>query len=305
VAIPESKKTIAASPAQQSPLAPLSLAAAGCLWGTGFFFGKIAFHEMSVAENVTFRFLCGSIFLLPVLLKHWTPFRRNELWLVLAAAVIGVPIQFLIQFKGLALTTVSHASLIVATLPVLLAVGSALFLHERLRRVEWAILLLSACGATLIALSGRHSGSGPQPTLRGDMLVFLSMIAAVVMILITKHLVARHNSLQITASTIIMGTIFLTVGAEIWTPLRFHFSSQVWAAVAAQGILATSGAYLLWNWGLTKMSASRSGVFLNLEPVVGTFLGLFLLHETLGLTAVLGGIMIIGSAIYFSRRTAE
>jgi drug/metabolite transporter (DMT)-like permease len=106
----------------------------------------------------------------------------------------------------------------------------------------------------------------------------------------------------VTASMIVVGMVYLLVWAEIWYPLRFHFSPAVWAAVVAQGILATSGAYVLWTWGLSKMSASRSGVFLNLEPVVGTLLGVFLLHEALGLAAGLGGIMIIGSAIYFSGR---
>jgi threonine/homoserine efflux transporter RhtA len=48
--------------------------------------------------------------------------------------------------------------------------------------------------------------------------------------------------------------------------------------------------------GLAKMPASRAGVFLNLEPVAGTCPGLIILHETLGLTALIGG-MIIHPAI--------
>jgi drug/metabolite transporter (DMT)-like permease len=129
-----------------SRLAAASLAAAGSLWGTGFFFGKIAFREMSVTENVAFRFVFGSMVLLPFLLKNWKPFRGQELGMLLLAGIVGVPVQFLLQFKGLQLTTVSHASLIVATLPMLLALGSAAYLRERLAGMEWATLLLSALG---------------------------------------------------------------------------------------------------------------------------------------------------------------
>jgi hypothetical protein len=32
-----------------------ALATSGCLWGTGFFFGKIALNEMSVAPMILFR----------------------------------------------------------------------------------------------------------------------------------------------------------------------------------------------------------------------------------------------------------
>jgi drug/metabolite transporter (DMT)-like permease len=159
-------------------------------------------------------------------------------------------------------------------------------------------------GAVLIALSNRPSASEPQATTRGDLLVLISLVAAVVMILASKRLVDRHDSLQVTAAMIMVGTVFLLVLAELWQPLRFHFSPTTWLAVGAQGILATAGAYLFWNWGLARMPASRSGVFLNLEPVVGTLLGFFLLHERLGPMAVVGGVIILGSAIYFTRRSA-
>ena len=76
--------------------------------------------------------------------------------------MIGVPLQFLVQFKGLELITVSHPSLIVGILPVLLALGSALFLSERLHCLESGVLTLSAIAAVLIALSGRSQMSGPR-----------------------------------------------------------------------------------------------------------------------------------------------
>jgi drug/metabolite transporter (DMT)-like permease len=256
---------------------------------------------MSVTENVTFRLLFATVALLPVLLRTWKPFQGRDLSVLVLAAVVGVPVQFLIQFKGVQLPTVSHASLIIAIVPVLLASGSAMFLHERLGRAEWAVLLLSAVGAVLIAVSTPR-GRGAQPNLKGDILVLLSALAAVVMILATKKLVKSRSPFNVTASILTVGTFFLVVYAEIWQPLRFRFSPIVWAAVGAQGILATAAAYLLWNWGLSKMPASRSGVFVNLEPVVGTFLGVFILHESLGLTAVLGGVIVVGSAIFFSRR---
>jgi len=256
----------------RSRLASLALAFAGCLWGTGFFFGKIAFREMSVTEKVSFRFICGTVVLLPFLWRKWKPFGQRQLALLLAASIVGIPIQFLIQFKGLQLTTVSHASIIVGTLPMMLALGSAVFLHERLNNVEWGILVLSALGALLIALSGLSLRAGLQATTKGDLLVWVSMLAAVGMILITKH---THDPLQITASMIVAGTVVLLVWAEIWQPLRFQFSAKTWMAVGAQGVFATAGACLCWNWGLARMTASRSAVFLNLEPVVGTLLGLF------------------------------
>jgi drug/metabolite transporter (DMT)-like permease len=129
------------------------------------------------------------------------------------------------------------------------------------------------------------------------------MCAAAVSILITKHLMASYDSLQITVWMLNIGAALLFVGIECFAPVRFHFSLAVWGAAAGQGLLATASAYLAWNWGLKRVRAARAGVFLNLEPLIGSLLGVILLHEHLGAAAILGGALILGPAIYFSRRT--
>lgn len=279
------------------------LALAGGLWGTGFLFGKIAFREMTIAENVFFRFFFACLILVPILIGKWKTFPSADFWWLIAAAVVGVPVQFLMQFEGLQLTTVSHASLIVGTLPVLIALSSTLFLRERLRKSEWIVLLLSPLGVLAIAFSAGRSTQAAGPTALGDFLVLLSMCAAAVSVLITKHLMANYDSLQITVWTLNIGAALLFVGIECFAPVRFHFSPAVWGAAAGQGLLATASAYLAWNWGLKRVPASRAGVFLNLEPVIGSLLGETLLHERLGAVAILGGVLIVGPAIYFSRKT--
>jgi drug/metabolite transporter (DMT)-like permease len=284
--------------------ADAALALAGCLWGTGFLCGKIAFREMTVSENVCFRFVAACLVLAPILFKKRQFIRGMDFWLLTVASAVGVPLQFLVQFKGLQMTTVSHASLIVGTLPVLIALASVIILHERLKAIEWAVLFLSPAGVLLIAFSTMSAAHASQATLGGDLLVLLSMFAAVAMILITKHLTAKYDSLQVTAWMLIFGTVMLVVGTELWHPVRFRFSTAAWSAAIAQGLLATAGAYLLWNWGLAQVPASQAGVFLNLEPLLGTLLGVVFLREPLGGLTILGGALILGPAIYFSRKPA-
>lgn len=261
---------------------------------------------MTVSENSAYRFIFGGILLLPLMFRRRTKFAPGDFKLLLFASLIGVPVQFLIQFKGLSLTTVSHASLMVGTLPVLLALSSVVILHERLTRLEWSMLFVSALGAVFIAMShgpGR-TANAPQASTKGDILIVISMAAAVASIVASKRLMTEYNPLQITAEMIILGTVMLLVFVELTHPIRFHFAPKVWMGAAAQGILATALAYIFWNWGLARVPASRAGVFLNMEPVLGAILGFVVLHESLGPLALLGGAMIISSAVYFSRRSA-
>ena len=289
------------APHQNRSLGFAACALASALWGTGFFFGKIALAEMSFAHMVLYRFLFGSIVLLPLLVTHRPSLSRAEWGLLLAASFLGVPVQFLIQFYGLSLTTVSHASLMVGTMPVILAVGAAVFAHERMDAIGWSALAASTTGAALIALSGNGGSHGKpgEAGLAGDLLIVLSLAIALFWILINKRLMERHSHLMVTAYGIVLGTLMLAV----WVPFRHGappttaVSTKAWLALAASGILCTATTTLLWNWGMTQVPASQAGVLLNMEPLMGSLLGILVLGERLGPAAWLGGALILAAAI--------
>jgi drug/metabolite transporter (DMT)-like permease len=274
-------------------------AAASALWGCGFFFGKIALAEMSVGHMVLYRFLFALAGLTPLLFTHRPRFNAREFRFLLVASFLGVPLQFLIQFYGLSITTVSHASLMVGTMPVLLALGAAVFAHERMDSAGWLALAGSTTGAALIALGGHRSGTIGGPSLAGDLLVVFSMVIAIFWILANKQLMERHNPVVVTVYGIVLGTAMLVV----WVPLRYglppvaHVSLKAWLALAASGILCTATTTLLWNWGLTQVAASQAGVLLNMEPLVGSLLGVIVLGDQLGPSAWTGGGLILISAI--------
>lgn len=289
----------------------LACATAGCLWSTGFYFGKVALGELSVMHMVLYRFLFAVVVFLPILRRP--RFTAREWRLLLLSAFLGVPVQFLMQFYGLSLTTVSHAALMVGTIPVMLALGATLFEHERLSRLGWAALLLSTAGVALIVLSSNMhpartgltqvsspgSSLGGKPSLAGDILVIVSMVVSVAYLLLNKRLLRTHAALGITAWGMVCGTAMLVV----WVLLRagappIHgLSPRVWWSLAASGLLCTATTTLLWNWGMRHVPASRAAVFLNIEPALGSALGVWLLGDALGPLTWAGGALILAAAI--------
>jgi drug/metabolite transporter (DMT)-like permease len=85
-------------------------------------------------------------------------------------------------------------------------------------------------------------------------------------------------------------------------PPLTHVSLTAWAALACGGLLCTAITTLLWNWGIHHVPASRAGVFLNIEPALGSLLGVKLLGEHLGPYAWLGGALILVAAITLTTR---
>src|SRR5208337_4124870 len=169
-------------------------ALAGALWGTGFYWGRLALDEMNVEHMVLYRFLFACLGMAPVMFTRRVRLTASETRTLLLAAFFGIPIQFMLQFHGLALTTVSHASLMVGAMPVLLAAAAALFAGERLDWIGWLALCGSTAGAAMVVLGGSRATTGREtPSLAGDLLVIASLIAALVLILLSKKLMQTHS----------------------------------------------------------------------------------------------------------------
>jgi drug/metabolite transporter (DMT)-like permease len=283
-------------------------ALAGALWSTGFLFGKIALRSMDSTHMVFYRFLFACVGFLPVLrVPH---FSRKEWGQLLIAALMGVPVQFLTQFYGLSLTTVSHAALMVGTMPGILALVATVFAGERLPKIGWFALAGSSAGVALIVVggagahtSGAH-GTGSAPTLAGDLLIVLSLCISLGWILLNKSLLRKHSALQVTAWGLLTGTAMLVV----WVYLRDWLLHQplppvhgvpasAWWSLIASGVLCTAATTLLWNWGMRHVPASRAAVFLNIEPALGSALGVWLLGDRLGPWAWAGGGLIVAAAV--------
>ncbi len=283
------------------PRAALGYAAcalAGCLWSTGFLFGKIALRSMGSSHMVLYRFLFGVAALLPLLRRPG--FTGREWTQLLLASLLGVPVQFLVQFYGLSLTTVSHAALMVGVMPGVLALGATTFAGERLPARGWFALAASSVGVGLIVLSGR-AGSGAS--LAGDLWILLSMVVSLGWLLMNKSLVQRHSSLQVTAWGLLLGSLMLAAWVFLINgppPVR-GVPPAAWEALAASGVLCTAATSALWNWGMRHVPASRAGVFLNIEPALGSALGVWLLGERLGPAAWAGGGLIVAAAVVLTR----
>jgi drug/metabolite transporter (DMT)-like permease len=284
-----------------------SCALAGCFWGTGFYFGKVVLASMNSDHMVFYRFVFACIGLLPFALLHRPQLNAREWRLLLIASFFGIPVQYFVQFYGLSLTTVSHASLMVGSMPVLLGAAATLFAGERLDRIGWAALISSTIGVALIVLAAQHSSQGRSPSLIGDLLVLLALLVSLAWILLNKRLMERHPPAVITVYGVYTGSVMIAIWVFLHdgSPPVHGVPLAAWLASAASGLLCTAGATLLWNWGIHRVPASRAAVFLNIEPMLGSFLGVELLGDRLGPSAWIGGVLILAAAITLTTRPTE
>jgi drug/metabolite transporter (DMT)-like permease len=120
-----------------------------------------------------------------------------------------------------------------------------------------------------------------------------------------KHLMETHSAIVVSAYGTAVGTAMLCVcvPAIYGIPPVAGVSLKAWGALAAGGFLCTAATTLLWNWGMTQVPASQAGVLLNMEPLIGSLLGVLVLRESLGPSAFVGGALILAAALVVTTRS--
>ena len=104
--------------------------------------------------------------------------------------------------SGVALTSVSNAALIIGATPVVVAIVSAALGRERIGRLHWIGAAISISGIYFVVGHGASFGGA---TLRGDLLMMVSVGCWAAYTLGASRLIARHSPLYVTGMTMAIG----------------------------------------------------------------------------------------------------
>ncbi|MBF8163315.1 DMT family transporter [Ectopseudomonas hydrolytica] len=278
-----------------SALAMAALVLAMALWGSSFIALKLAFAELPALWVIAGRMLLGAL----VFLAAWrwrgrVDYRRGD-WKYLLALTACEPCLYFI-FEALALqhTSASQAGMITALLPLLVALGAYLFLHERLTRTTLAGFVLALGGALWLSLAGSADEHAPNPLL-GNFFELLAILCATAYTLLLKHLTGRYSPFILTALQALVGSLFFVPLAAWQADWPSSFSPQGLAAVAYLGVVVTVGAYGLFNFGVSRLPASQATAFTNLIPLFTLVFAAVLLGERLSAEQmVAAGLVFVG-----------
>ena len=222
---------------------------------------------------------------------------------------VGFTLAMALAHWGLAWSTATNAALLVATEPIALVALAPLVLGETLTRREGWGTLLALVGATVIVVNGVPGLTvAIAPHWRGDLLLLLSGVCFAAYSLFGRPILARCPSIQVTAWSFVWGIVTTAPLAAIEWRLgdRSPWTTASVAAVLYLGVVMTGLGYLVWNWALERVSAARAAIYLNVQPLVGTLLGVVWLGEPFSpYTAVGGGLVIAGLSLALTGRPAS
>lgn len=216
-----------------------------------------------------------------------------------AGVIFGV--EFILIYRGLLLTSASRAVVFLYTAPFFVALGSYLFLGERLRASQWGGLALCFGGVALAI--GVPQTDVDANVLLGDLLIVVggAMWAATTLIVKTTALLKapaeKGLGYQVALSIPILGFAAWISGESInRVPGPLALSLMVYQAVWVVGLT-----FLLWFALIKTYSASKLSAFTFITPLFGVVASYFILHDTLTLAFGAAAVLVIAGLYLVNR----
>jgi drug/metabolite transporter (DMT)-like permease len=290
------------------------------IWGTNFSIVKHAFARVDPqAFNAIRMLIASAVFLVLIAVirraRRRPPVRAEGVdaasfvsifhtparitradWVRLAA--LGVVGHFLYQYLfigGLARTSVANSSLILAATPVVIALASAPFGHDRVSPLHWAGAVLSMLGIYVVVGRGMTLGTHG---FKGDLMMVGAVGCWAAYTLGARGLMTRHSPVGVTGLSIAIGTLLYV--PVVWPHVRATewsaVGATVWLAMIYSALFALCIAYTIWYAAVREIGSARTAVYSNLVPLVAMGTAVAFLGEPLspsklvGAAAVLAGV---------------
>jgi len=269
-------------------------AAVSILWGIPYLFIKIAVDDLSPGFVAWGRIAIGAAVLLPFAWKLGAlKGLRGRAWPILAYAACEIAVPFFLIAVGEQHISSSLASILIATMPLIVAVLALRFApEERPTRMRFFGLVIGLAG--VVALLGIDV-AGHSDELFGAAAVLVATLGyATAPIIINRRLSDQHPLGPVTAS-LVLATIALFPLAAFTAPSAMPSGGAI-AAVVVLGVGCTAIGLVLFFVLITEAGPSRASVITYINPIVAIALGVTLLDERLGVGAAAGLLLILAGS---------
>jgi drug/metabolite transporter (DMT)-like permease len=206
-------------------------------------------------------------------------------------------IYFIGETVGIKYTNASFSGLMIALIPVVTVLLSAVFLHEKVSARTFGWILCSVVGAFII--SAVQTGNGTVQ-LKGILGLLVAVLSAVVFYLLSRSVSDYFTPFERTFIMLIMGFVCFTVsaavreGSDFLPLLKAGLTDKyVMLPILYLALLSSVAAFMLQNYAITHLSVAQCTVFENIIPVVSVAAGVIFLGEPFSVIQLVGMALIL------------
>lgn len=252
------------------------------IWSLTFIWTrKLIDMQLTPVTIIFFRLTFATLFLLPFIVRFLNikNIFKKDLKYFLLMAMLDPFIYFLLETNGLRFVSATIASLIIASIPIVLAILSNILLKERLYWFNYLGFVLAYVGIFILLYQPEGLFN---VTVFGISLLIGAVISASFYTIIARNLLDRYSVFVVTSAKIIIGWIYFTIAFIFLNPkpsIQNIMRLEIIFLLFMLGIMGNLIAYLLFNKVMKQLGVARSSIFASFIPVFTAMFSYFLLDE--------------------------
>ncbi len=279
------------------------------VWGSTFLAIRVGVREVPPLLLASMRFFIAGVVLFGWMRLKGTPSPSRREWL--AAALLAICIFVLdygLLFWAEQRVPSGIAAVMLATIPVFMALSEILFLRTQRLTVRLALALLVGIGGVSVLVS-RSVSFGEAPIDRaGAVALVVAAISWSVASALTRKLPLPASKPMSSGAQMLAGGIMLALAAAMFGEFRgFHIqavSRGAWYALAYLIVAGSIVGFTAYVWLIHHESPTKVGTYAYVNPVVAVLVGYFLGGETIGPRTLLGTLLVLVSVIVITTTRA-
>lgn len=271
-------------------------------WGFSFMFTRGALDYFSPIHLLGLRFAAAvlAMSLLRVFRLIRIKVTPADYINLLPLAIFQPILYFATETTGILLTSSSYAGMMIAIIPIFVTIFSAIFLKEYPNRIQLLFIIASVGGAIFIIFMDAQSIAGVNPI--GTVFLLAAVIAGASFNIFSRKASIKHPPIRTTWIMMVFGAVVFNAIA-----LGQHYNAgnleiylaplaEQWVAVLYLGVFSSVAAFFLYNYVLSKITATQGAVFANMVTVVAIIAGVVFRGELVfwyhlaGTAAILAGV---------------
>ncbi|AFM40696.1 putative permease [Desulfosporosinus acidiphilus SJ4] len=279
-------------------LGSLYLALAATIWGGMYVISKVVLSFISPLELVWLRYVIALVVLtaMSVLTHQSWHIRRRDIPLILAIGLTGYAISIWTQFLGTKLSTAQMGAVITSATPAFMVVFARFLLKEKITFRKWVSVILATIGVLCIVGIGDVNINYQL----GGLILGIAALTWALMSVLIKRVPSDYSQLVVTTYAIFAATVIITPFAATQlnqSTIDVLTHPAIWEGILYLGVVSTALAFFLWNKGLQMVEAASGSLFFFFQPLSGTLLGWLFLGEQVGITFLIGSLLILGGVL--------
>jgi drug/metabolite transporter (DMT)-like permease len=234
---------------------------------------------------------------------------RKNAWHYLVLGALGMWVCGAWVYIGARSTSATNIALIYSLSPVFIVLCASMWLHEKLRSVQWLGIALAFIGLLHVVIKGQWGDLWAVRFAMGDLVIVFCAFAWAAYALLMKKWPTDFSPLARLVLTAAGGCVvllpFTVMEAMSGLPLsQTQWGWKSFALIGAAGLIPGALAYWAYAAIQKTLGAARTAMALYMGPLWGAMLGWAVLGERVELFHAIGAVLIL-LGLYLASMTQQ